>query len=137
MKTQTVSVGLILLCLLGCDKKARNASDQTGQQPSQSQALLNKPGSDYERQVKEYDEQAARQEAVFAQQLAQYNEQTKKAEALLKAQEDEQKKYRDMMAKQEVLLKQEEDSAARWAKILTTWEKQQEQYQKYLDSLVK
>lgn len=125
MKTQIVkiSAGLMLVFLLGCD--------------NHSQARLNQPDSHYERQVKEYDEQTARQEAVFAKQVAEYNEQTKKAEALLKAQEEQHKKAAEMMAKQEILLKQQEDSMARWAKILTTWERQQEQYQTYLDSLKK
>lgn len=40
-----------------------------------------------------------------------------------------------MLNEEQVLLKRREEQADRYEKILATWEKQQAQYQKYLDSL--
>jgi hypothetical protein len=42
-----------------------------------------------------------------------------------------------LLTTQEQLLKRQQDDFARFEKILDTWEIQQKQYQKYLDSLPK
>jgi hypothetical protein len=68
---------------------------------------------------KDYDEQVKRQQA----QLDAYDQQNKRGEALLVTQEQ--------------LMKRQLDAFARFEKILDTWESQQKQYQKYLDSLAK
>jgi len=41
------------------------------------------------------------------------------------------------MTAQEQLIKRQQDDFARFEKVLETWESQQKQYQKYLDSLSK
>jgi hypothetical protein len=132
MKIQTVliSAALIFVFVLGCDKKADDASDSSIQQQKQLPEALDKIDETYQNQVKQ-------QEADNAKMMAQYTERGQKAEALINAQEEAHKKYVDLMARNEALLKQQEDLAARWEKIRTKWEKQQEQYQKYLDSIKK
>jgi hypothetical protein len=63
---------------------------------------------------------------IFQEQIAR----TKRYEGLLARQEE-------MMKRQEELLKRQEDGAARFLAVLERWEKQQAQYQKYLDGLGK
>jgi hypothetical protein len=41
------------------------------------------------------------------------------------------------MSTQEQMIKRQQDDFAKFEKILDTWESQQKQYQKYLDSLRK
>jgi hypothetical protein len=55
---------------------------------------------------------------------------TKRYEGLLARQEE-------LMKRQEELMKHQEDGAARFISICEKWEKQQSQYQKYLDGLGK
>ena len=45
------------------------------------------------------------------------------------------KKYLELMAKNEAMIKRQEHNLDRFDKILATWERQQAQYQRYLDSL--
>ena len=82
---------------------------------------------------KDYDEQLTRQQA--AQDA--YDRQTKRADAQLQAQEDMHKRADILLSTQEQLMKRQQDDCARFENILGTWESQQKQYQKYLDSLPK
>ncbi len=61
----------------------------------------------------------------------------KRADALMQAQEKTQKQVASMYTKTEELLKRQEEGIARYEKILETWERQQQLYQRYLDSLGK
>src|SRR5262249_15202042 len=63
---------------------------------------------------------------IFQDQIAR----TKRYEGLLSRQEE-------MMKRQEDLMKRQEDGATRFLNLLEKWDKQQQQYQKYLDSLGK
>jgi hypothetical protein len=63
---------------------------------------------------------------IFQEQIAR----TKRYEGLLARQEE-------MMKRQEDLMKRQEEGAARFLSICDKWEKQQAQYQKYLDGLGK
>jgi 2-methylisocitrate lyase-like PEP mutase family enzyme len=47
------------------------------------------------------------------------------------------KRHEEMMKQTEEMLKRQQNDVARFEKILGTWERQQVQYQKYLDSLSK
>ncbi|MEO7297316.1 MAG: hypothetical protein ABI042_01920 [Verrucomicrobiota bacterium] len=116
MKIQTVLISAALILVSGCDKKTDDASDSSIQQQKQLPEALDKIDETYQKQVKQ-------QEADSAKMMAK--------------QEETHKKYVDLIARNETLLKQQEDSAIRWGKILATWERQQEQYQKHLDSLEK
>jgi hypothetical protein len=63
---------------------------------------------------------------IFEDQIAR----TKRYEGLLARQEE-------MMKRQEDLMKRQEEGATRFLTLLDKWDKQQQQYQKYLDSLGK
>ena len=63
---------------------------------------------------------------IFQEQIAR----TKRYEGLLARQEE-------MMKRQEDLMKRQDEGAARFLSICEKWEKQQAQYQKYLDGLGK
>jgi hypothetical protein len=63
---------------------------------------------------------------IFEDQIAR----TKRYEGLLARQEE-------LMKRQEELMKHQEDGATRFLVICDKWDKQQQQYQKYLDSLGK
>ncbi|HTQ38239.1 MAG TPA: hypothetical protein VMJ32_04390 [Pirellulales bacterium] len=63
---------------------------------------------------------------IFEDQIAR----TKRYEGLLSRQEE-------LMKRQEELMKHQEDAVTRFMTILDKWDKQQQQYQKYLDSLGK
>jgi hypothetical protein len=63
---------------------------------------------------------------IFQEQIAR----TKRYEGLLGRQEE-------LMKRQEELMKRQEDGAVRFLTIVDKWEKQQAQYQKYLDGLGK
>ncbi|HEY2414792.1 MAG TPA: hypothetical protein VGJ04_11820 [Pirellulales bacterium] len=63
---------------------------------------------------------------IFQEQIAR----TKRYEGLLARQEE-------MMKRQEELMKRQEDGAARFLTVIDKWEKQQAQYQKFLDGVGK
>jgi hypothetical protein len=63
---------------------------------------------------------------IFQEQIAR----TKRYEGLLARQEE-------LMKRQEELMKRQEDGAVRFLTIVDRWEKQQAQYQKYLDGVGK
>ena len=52
-----------------------------------------------------------------------------------KNQEESHRRTLAMLEKGEELLKRQQDDIARYEKILATWERQQTQYQRYLDTL--
>ena len=76
-------------------------------------------------------------EAQYQRQLEDNEKDMKRANELMKAQEDRAKRSEALLDKQDEMIKRQEDALARYEKILDTWEKQQKQYQKYLDSLGK
>ena len=50
-------------------------------------------------------------------------------------QDETHKKNLELMAQAEAMIKRQEHNLDRFDKILATWERQQAQYQRYLDSL--
>ena len=66
-----------------------------------------------------------------------YNERVKRQQAQLDAYDKQAKRAEDLIAAQEQFMKRQLEAFARFEKILDTWESQQKQYQKYLDSLPK
>jgi hypothetical protein len=66
-----------------------------------------------------------------------YDDQLKQQKAQLDAYDAQSKRADALMTTQEQLMKRQQDDFARFEKILDTWELQQKQYQKYLDSLQK
>ena|SRR3989442_15949518 len=107
---------LVLCCTLsGCGHRVDNDNSTT------------------DSRMKDYDDQVKRQQA----QLDAYDKQSKHAEEQLQAQADMQKRADALLVVQEQLLKRQQEDFARFEKILDTWEGQQKQYQRYLDSLTK
>jgi len=66
-----------------------------------------------------------------------YDEQVKRQQAQLDAYDRQTKRAEDLITTQEQFTKRQLEAFARFEKILDTWESQQKQYQKYLDSLPK
>jgi membrane-bound lytic murein transglycosylase len=117
MKTHTVIL-LVVGCLLtACDRRDNNSA-ATASDSANAQAW------------KDYNDSVKEQKEV-------YDRQAKSAAEQLQAQADLQKKAEALMTTQEQLLKRQQDAYDRFEKILATWESQQKQYQKYLDSLPK
>jgi cell shape-determining protein MreC len=67
----------------------------------------------------------------------QYQARAARYEAMLKTQEDGMKRHDELESRIERLQTRMEQSQERFEKILGTWERQQKQYQAYLDSLEK
>jgi lysyl-tRNA synthetase class I len=82
---------------------------------------------------KTYNDQLKHRE----EQQATYDQHTKRAEKLLFEQEEMHKRAEVMLTTQESFMKKQADAFVRFEKIISTWEIQQRQYQKYLDSLPK
>ena len=80
---------------------------------------------------------SASYDASFQAQQDTYDRQAKRADEQLRAQAEMLKRGDVLLSTQEQLLKRQQDDCARFEKILETWESQQKQYQKYLDSLAK
>jgi hypothetical protein len=74
---------------------------------------------------------------VSAQAQNDYNEQLKRQEARLEAYDNQAKRAEELLVTQEQFMKKQLEAFGRFQKILDTWETQQKQYQKYLDSLPK
>jgi HSP90 family molecular chaperone len=66
-----------------------------------------------------------------------YNQLVRDQQQLLREQEDRAKRVESLLERQEQLMTKQEAAFTRFEKILDTWEQQQKQYQKYLDSLKK
>ena len=66
-----------------------------------------------------------------------YDEQLKRQQAQLDAYDQQAKRAEELLVTQEQFVKRQLEAFARFEKILDTWESQQKQYQKYLDSLPK
>jgi hypothetical protein len=79
----------------------------------------------------------AASDSATSQAWKDYNEQTKRAGEQLQAQADMLKHADALLIMQEQMIKRQQDDFAKFEKILDTWESQQKQYQKYLDSLPK
>jgi hypothetical protein len=73
---------------------------------------------------------APAEEDPYKRALEVYNAQAKQAE-------EQAKRSEALLARGEVFLKQQEEAFKRYEKILDTWERQQQEYQKYLDTLPK
>jgi hypothetical protein len=113
-------VVLVVFCcvLSACDRR----SDTSTQAPGATASP-----------IKSYEDQIKQQQA----QLDAYDKHSKHVEEQLRAQADMQTRADALLAKQEEMLKRQQDDFVRFEKILETWESQQKQYQKYLDSLLK
>jgi len=132
MKTHHLLLFILCCSLAACDRHSDASASTSGASASQ---------------MKEYNEQVKRQQA----QLDAYDRQSKsadeqirvrsnlqaRADELLRSQEDTHKRADAIMVVQEQMLKRQQDDLARYEKILETWERQQKQYQTYLDSLGK
>ena len=66
-----------------------------------------------------------------------YDELVKRQQAQLDAYDKRTKRGEDLIATQEQFMRRQLEAFVRFEKILDTWESQQKQYQKYLDSLAK
>jgi Putative prokaryotic signal transducing protein len=66
-----------------------------------------------------------------------YEQRVKRAEALMAGQEQSHQRYLEYLTKVEENQRRVEENQRRFEKILATWEQQQQEYQKYLDSLEK
>lgn len=75
--------------------------------------------------------------SVSTQSQNEYAEQIQRQQAQLDAYDKQTKRAEDLIATQEQFMKRQLEAFARFENILDTWESQQKQYQKYLDSLAK
>src|SRR5258705_11336410 len=114
-KFRNVAVGLGLLALVGLWFAFRSSAQTKPEQP----APAKQADQQYQRLL---DEQADR---------------ARRAEVMLKEQEAQHKRVETLLAKQEDFLEKQLRAFKRFEKILDTWETQQQQYQKYLDTLPK
>ena len=112
MKSSAIILFVVCCMLTACDRRGDNST--TAIPNSTAQAWKN------------YDEQ-----------LKQQQEMRKRDEALVTAAEDQHKRAGALLTTQEQAMQRQLDDMARFEKILDTWESQQKQYQKYLDSLPK
>jgi hypothetical protein len=80
-----------------------------------------------------YNDQLKRRES----QQDVFDQQAKRADKLMHEQEEMHQRAEGMLTTQESFMKKQVDAFVRFEKILDTWERQQQQYQKYLDSLPK
>ena len=80
-------------------------------------------------------ERAAAQNRTAAQDAAQQSDQQYRQ--LLDEQASMLKRSATLLTEQEAFFKKQEKAFERYERILDTWDKQQRQYQKYLDSLDK
>ena len=76
-------------------------------------------------------------DAQYQRALAEQAEQSKRYAESLRKQEETLKRAEALIATQEEFLKRQAADLDRYEKSLDTWEKQQKQSQKYLDSLTK
>jgi hypothetical protein len=132
MKINHIVLFVLCCTLSGCDRRVEATNPTTTTTPSLTQ------GSDeqikrQQAQLDAYDRQSKHAE----EQLHAQADMQKRADDILRAQEDMHKRSVAVLAAQEQLLKRQQDDFTRWEKILGTWEGQQKQYQKYLDSLSK
>ena len=107
----------------------------------------NRSGDSSSASLKEYDEQLKQQLArhdayekqakLAEEQLKAQAEMQKQGDDLLRAQQEMHKRAEALLESQAQFVKREQDDIARFERILETWEHQQKQYQKYLDSLDK
>jgi septal ring factor EnvC (AmiA/AmiB activator) len=75
--------------------------------------------------------------AATQQSVAEQQERIQRYNQLVQGQEDRARRVESLLIRQEQLMDKQEAAFARFEKILATWEQQQKQYQKYLDSLPK
>lgn len=66
-----------------------------------------------------------------------YDEQVKRVDDQLRVQQAMHQRADALLTTQEQMITRQQDDLIRFEKILATWETQQKQYQKYLDSLPK
>jgi septal ring factor EnvC (AmiA/AmiB activator) len=114
-KYRNAAVGLGLLALVGLWFAFRASAQTKPEQASPATQADQK----YQRML---DEQADR---------------AKRAEVMLKEQEAQHKRVETLLAKQEEFFERQLRAFKRFEKVLDTWETQQQQYQKYLDTLPK
>lgn len=76
-------------------------------------------------------------DAQYQHALAEQAERSKHSAELLKSQDALHQRAEVLIGKQEQMMTRQEADFARFEKILDTWEQQQKQYQRYLDSLTK
>ncbi len=111
MKNQFIPLVFIVAEILVCSHlRGDEAAPNVAASPSTYETTLSKSAALIEQSRKNQEESHAHAMAATA-----------RAEELIKRQEED--------------LKQQEDNLARFGKILIVWERQQIQYQKYLDSL--
>ena len=80
---------------------------------------------------------AATTDQQYQRMLDEQDARFKRGDELLRAQEEAHKRALILFTKQEGHIKRQEEYLNRYQNILETWERQQRQYQKYLDSLGK
>ncbi len=82
-------------------------------------------------------EPAVQADQQYQKLLDEQADRAKRAEIILKEQEAQHKRIEALVAQQEDFLKRQLEAFKRFEKILDTWEAQQRQYQRYLDTLPK
>ena|SRR5258708_30773646 len=113
MKTRHRTLGAIALGAVAISWLVIHAAAQT-------------PAETYNRSMQEYQ----KQQAAYQKQLVDYQKQQAEYAETMKG-------YAEALAKHEELMKRYEKDLERFEAILATHEKQQAQYQQYLDSLPK
>jgi hypothetical protein len=79
----------------------------------------------------------AQRTAEQQERIEHYNQLVHDQQQLVRDQEDRAKRVESLLVRQEQLMSKQEAAFTRFEKILDTWDQQQKQYQKYLDSLKK
>ena len=116
---------LFIVCsqFTACDRRSENSTVSSSDATTQA-------WKDYDERVKQQQDTYAQQAKTANEQLQAQAEMQKRAEADFQAQEDMRNRAEALMNRQEESIKRQQDDAARFEKILDTWENQQKQYQK-------
>jgi len=118
-----------LLLLLTLNSYAGIAKSQ----PAQTDCDVQK--QKYEDARKQYSQAVATAQAQQKRQAEEYDKQMAMVESQSKQQQEMLEKGKSLLMQQEATVAKQAELQERFSKILGVWEKQQEQYQKYLNNL--
>ena len=133
MKTRHLKIPAIVLGLIAALWSANHATAQTT--TTTSEHPLEQQQAEYEKRLAQYEHDATNNAAQYQQMMDVQADRGKHAEALLHEEEEMHQRLVVLLGEQEQLVKRRQTDTDRYEKILATWERQQQQYQKYLDSL--
>src|ERR1700679_652287 len=121
------AIGLGLLAVLGsANHAAAQATTTTSEHPMEQQQ------AEYEKRMAEFERDATNNAAQYQQMMDAQADRGKHAEPLLHEEEEMHQRLVVLLGEQEQLVKRRQTDTDRYEKILDTWEKQQQQYQKSL-----